>query len=125
MARDRIKTGLAVAGACAGLSVLLPPLAGALNALGSLALLAVAGYAVFRAWAWLERMVEASHRPATVRRNLDRSPAPSEPERRPTPKPDRARESGAEDPAGPPEPRMRWPGLVRAQIVRGPPPPDR
>lgn len=53
--------------------MILPPLAGLLNAIGSVSLLAVGGYSAYRAWAWMETVVEASRRPTTVRRNLSRS----------------------------------------------------
>ncbi len=78
MAKHRFRTGLAVVGACAALSVVAPPLAGMLNAVGSLTLLALAAYAAYRSWAFLESLVEASRRPATIRRNLG-----GEPERSP------------------------------------------
>jgi hypothetical protein len=97
MSASRFKTGLAVVGGCAALSVVAPPLAGLLNAVGCVTLLALAGYAAYRGWAFMESVVEASRRPATVRRNMDdgkerggpaRSPARSkarapEPEREP------------------------------------------
>lgn len=72
MRAGRIKSALALVGACAALSIVLPPLAGVLNAVGSLTLLALGGYSAYRAWAWLETVVEASRRPTTIRRNLDR-----------------------------------------------------
>ncbi len=84
-ASGRVKTALALVGACAALSIVLPPLAGVLNAVGSLTLLALGGYSAYRAWAWMERVVEASRRPTTVRRNLgregDREPATESRER--------------------------------------------
>ena len=73
MRSGRIKSALAVVGACAALSIVVPPLAGLLNAVGSTTLLALAGYSAYRAWAWLETVVEASRRPTTVRRNMERS----------------------------------------------------
>lgn len=68
-----MKSGLALVGACAALSIVLPPLAGVLNAVGSVTLLALGGYSAYRAWAWLESVVEASRRPTTVRRNLGKT----------------------------------------------------
>ncbi|MHB1639789.1 MAG: hypothetical protein ACYCUD_08130 [Candidatus Dormibacteria bacterium] len=83
MAKHRFRTGLAVVGACAALSVVAPPLASMLNAVGSLTLLALAAYAAYRSWAFLESLVEASRRPATIRRSLGGEPQRS---------PDRTRE---------------------------------
>ncbi len=60
-------------GACAALSVVVPPLAGLLNVVGTLTLVALAAYAGYRGWAWMESIVEASRRPATVRRNREES----------------------------------------------------
>ncbi len=71
---QRFKTGLAVVGGCAALSVLLPPLGALFNAVGSVTLLALAAYAAFRGWAFMESVVEASRRPTTVRRNLKGAP---------------------------------------------------
>ncbi|MHB8323303.1 MAG: hypothetical protein ACYDHB_02580 [Candidatus Dormibacteria bacterium] len=84
MARGRFKTGLAVVGGCAALSVVAPPLAGLLNAVGSLTLLALAAYAAYRSWAFLEAVVEASRRPVTVRRNLHDGPERPAPGRAPS-----------------------------------------
>ncbi len=84
MARGRFKTGLAVVGGCAALSVVAPPLAGLLNAVGSLTLLALAAYAAYRSWAFLEAVVEASRRPVTVRRNLHEGPERAAPVRTPS-----------------------------------------
>ncbi|MGH7666984.1 MAG: hypothetical protein ACREN1_06715 [Candidatus Dormibacteria bacterium] len=125
MARDRIKSGLALVGACAALSILLPPLAGALNALGSLALLALAGYSAYRAWSWLERMVEASRRPATVRRNLDHSPG--EEEHQPARAKSRGREADRSPQESGPQParRPRWPRVVQLESRAPSPPRDR
>jgi hypothetical protein len=86
MRASRIKSALAVVGACAALAIVVPPLAGLLNAVGSVTLLALAGYSAYRGWAWMESVVEASRRPTAVRRNLGRSegrepPAPSRPRR--------------------------------------------
>ena len=67
MSMGRIKTGLAVVGTCAALSIVLPPLAGLMNAVGSVTLLALGGYTAYRAWAWMETVVEAS-RPSPPRR---------------------------------------------------------
>jgi len=78
MGMGRMKSGLALVGACAALSIVLPPLAGVLNAVGSVTLLALGGYSAYRAWAWLESMVEASRRPTTVRRNLGRTESGTE-----------------------------------------------
>lgn len=61
-------------GGCAALSVLLPPLGALFNAVGSVTLLALAAYAAFRGWAFMESVVEASRRPTTVRRNLKGAP---------------------------------------------------
>ncbi|MGH7698443.1 MAG: hypothetical protein ACRENV_07185, partial [Candidatus Dormibacteria bacterium] len=72
MRAPRVRTGLAIVGGCAAVSIVLPPLAGALNAVGTLALLALSGYLAYRGWAWMESIVEASRRPSTVRRNLER-----------------------------------------------------
>ncbi|NNM97881.1 MAG: hypothetical protein HKL89_09805 [Candidatus Dormibacteraeota bacterium] len=83
MSKARFKTGLAVVGGCAALSVVAPPLAGLLNAVGSLTLLALAAYAAYRGWAFLEAVVEASRRPVTVRRNLQETPERSSPARAP------------------------------------------
>lgn len=74
MARRRFQTGLAVVGGCAALAVVLPPLAGLLNLVAGATLLALAAYAGYRAWAFMEAVVEASRRPATVRRNLHQDP---------------------------------------------------
>jgi hypothetical protein len=71
---------LAVIGACAAISILLPPLAGLLNVVASLTMLGMAAYAAYRGWAFMESLVEASRRPATVRRNLE-SQRPRSPER--------------------------------------------
>lgn len=77
MAKARFKEGLALVGACAGLAVIIPPLAGLLNAVAGVTLLALAGYGAYRTWAFLEAVVEASRRPATVRRNLHPEEPPS------------------------------------------------
>jgi hypothetical protein len=73
MRGSRVKSALAVVGACAALALVIPPLAGLLNAVGSVTLLALAGYSAYRGWAWMESVVEASRRPTAVRRNLGRS----------------------------------------------------
>jgi hypothetical protein len=99
MRASRIKSALALVGACAALAIVVPPLAGLLNAVGSATLLALAGYSAYRAWAWMESVVEASRRPTTVRRNMGRSDS---------------RESPAPSPA---KPR----GVVRADIERDSP----
>ncbi|MHB8394012.1 MAG: hypothetical protein ACYDC5_05830 [Candidatus Dormibacteria bacterium] len=74
MGWHRFKTGLAVVGGCVALSVVLPPLGALFNAVGSLTLLALAAYAAYRGWAFMESVVEASRRPTTVRRNLRDAP---------------------------------------------------
>lgn len=84
MAKARFKEGLALMGACAALAVVVPPLAGLLNAVAGVTLLAMTGYAAYRAWAFLEAVVEASRRPATVRRNLSAKDDP--PARSPRPR---------------------------------------
>jgi hypothetical protein len=81
MRASRIKSALALVGACAALAIVIPPLAGLLNAIGSVTLLALAGYSAYRGWAWMESVVEASRRPTAVRRNMGRS----EPREQPTP----------------------------------------
>ncbi|MFZ0994562.1 MAG: hypothetical protein WAO09_01080 [Candidatus Dormiibacterota bacterium] len=73
MRASRVKSALAVVGACAALAIVIPPIAGLLNAIGSVTLLALAGYSAYRGWAWMESVVEASRRPAAVRRNAGRS----------------------------------------------------
>ncbi|MGH7610486.1 MAG: hypothetical protein ACREN4_00550 [Candidatus Dormibacteria bacterium] len=69
MRRPSVKSGLALVGGCAAASILLPPLAGILNAIATLALLGMAALVAYRGWAWMESIVEASRRPVTVRRN--------------------------------------------------------
>lgn len=76
---SRIKSALALVGACAALAIVVPPLAGLLNAIGSVTLLALAGYSAYRGWAWMESVVEASRRPTAVRRNMGRSDSPDPP----------------------------------------------
>ncbi|HUY24064.1 MAG TPA: hypothetical protein VMV09_02015 [Candidatus Saccharimonadales bacterium] len=76
---SRIKSALALVGACAALAIVVPPLAGLLNAIGSVTLLALAGYSAYRGWAWMESVVEASRRPTAVRRNTGRSDSPDPP----------------------------------------------
>jgi len=76
---SRIRSALALVGACAALAIVVPPLAGLLNAIGSVTLLALAGYSAYRGWAWMESVVEASRRPTAVRRNLGRSDSPAPP----------------------------------------------
>ncbi len=83
MARGRFKTGLAVVGGCAALGVVAPPLAGLLNLVAGLTLLGLAAYAMYRGWAFMEAVVEASRRPTTVRRNLQAGPEGPAPERAP------------------------------------------
>jgi|GEM_PF-6502543 len=73
MRGNRVKSALAVIGACAALAIVIPPLAGLLNAIGSVTLLGLAGYSAYRGWAWMESVVEASRRPTAVRRNMGRS----------------------------------------------------
>lgn len=115
MGKGRIKSALALVGACAAVSIVLPPLAGLLNGIGSVTLLVLAGYSAYRAWAWLETVVEASRRPTTVRRNLNRS----EPADEPQPSKSRSRTAGrapAEvERAGEEERRLRWPRLIRSE----------
>ncbi|MGH7643679.1 MAG: hypothetical protein ACRENX_11855 [Candidatus Dormibacteria bacterium] len=112
MAKGRIKSALALIGACAALSIVLPPLAGVLNGVGSVTLLALGGYSAYRAWAWLETVVEASRRPSTVRRNLSRSESGNE--NAPVPPRSRARSRSApdQDRSGTEERRLHWPGVV-------------
>ena len=86
MAARRFRSGLAVVGACAALAVLAPPLAGLLNLVAGLTLLALAGYAAYRVWAFMEAVVEASRRPTTVRRNLREGADPPAPTRRRQPR---------------------------------------
>lgn len=88
MAKSKFKEGLALVGACAALAVIIPPLAGLLNAVAGVTLLALAGYGAYRTWAFLEAVVEASRRPATVRRNLH----PEEPPARAPRAPQRGRQ---------------------------------
>jgi len=113
MGKGRIKSGLALIGACAALSIVLPPLAGLLNAVGSVTLLALGGYSAYRTWAWLETVVEASRRPTTVRRNLSRAEPGDEPQparsrsRAPSRSPVEVDQSGEE------ERKLHWPRLVR------------
>ncbi|MGA2873041.1 MAG: hypothetical protein ABSF27_05595 [Candidatus Dormibacteria bacterium] len=118
MSMGRIKTGLAVVGTCAALSIVLPPLAGLMNAVGSVTLLALGGYTAYRAWAWMETVVEASRRPTTVRRNLEKASSPE------PPSPDRTRsrsrapkEQAAVPPDDPPERGLRWPGLPAPSLA--------
>lgn len=80
MRKGRVRSALALVGACAAVSIVIPPLAGLLNAVGSVTLLALGGYSAYRAWAWLETLVEASRRPTTVRRNLSRSDPGADPQ---------------------------------------------
>lgn len=111
MRGGRIKSGLALVGACAALSMILPPLAGLLNAIGSVTLLAVGGYSAYRAWAWMETVVEASRRPTTVRRNLSRSDGGGPPGTARTKAKAPARVAEPESPADPEERRFgqrRW-----------------
>ncbi|MGA7173435.1 MAG: hypothetical protein WA809_01315 [Candidatus Dormiibacterota bacterium] len=113
MGKGRVKSALALVGACAALSIVVPPLAGLLNGVGSLTLLAMGGYAAYRAWAWLEAVVEASRRPTTVRRNLNRSDPGDDP---PPPK-SRSRAPAKVlselEPVGEAEHKFRWPRVVR------------
>lgn len=111
MSKGRFKTGLAVLGGCAALSVVAPPLAGLLNAVASLTLLALAAYAAYRGWAFLEAVVEASRRPVTVRRNLHEAP-----ERAPT----RSRNTPAERAAPEREFRLKPEAKRRQVSVAGP-----
>lgn len=82
VALRRLKSGLALVGACAALAVVLPPLAGLLNLVAGVTLLLLAGYGAYRVWAFLEAVVEASRRPVTVRRNLKEPGDPPPPARR-------------------------------------------
>jgi hypothetical protein len=91
MRAGRVKSALAVVGACAALAIVIPPLAGLVNAIGSVTLLALAGYSAYRGWAWMESVVEASRRPTAVRRNMGRSDS-----RQPTP-PSKARGAARAD----------------------------
>jgi hypothetical protein len=86
VALRRIKSGLALVGACAALAVVLPPLAGLLNLVAGVTLLLLTGYGAYRVWAFLEAVVEASRRPATVRRNLKEGGDPPPPARRREPR---------------------------------------
>jgi hypothetical protein len=125
MGMGRIKSALALVGACAALSIVVPPLAGLLNAVGSVSLLALGGYSAYRAWAWLETVVEASRRPTTVRRNLNRSESGDEPQ------PSRSRSRApAKAPlnverVGEEELRLRWPALVNSDRALAEPSRDR
>jgi hypothetical protein len=121
MSIGRIKTALALVGACVAISIVIPPLAGLLNAVGSVTLLALTGYSAYRAWAWLESVVEASRRPTTVRRNLNR--VEPEPERQVA----RAKSRSPEHSRGGPEPslveerQLRWPRLLSpGKVSRAP-----
>jgi hypothetical protein len=118
MSMSRIKTGLALVGACAALSIVLPPLAGLLNAVGSVTLLALGGYTAYRGWAWMEMVVEASRRPTTVRRNLEKtpSPEPATPERAKS-RSRASRELAAAPPDDQPERSLRWPGLPSPSLA--------
>jgi len=74
-----------------------------LSVLGVSTLLALAGYAAYRGWAFMESVVEASRRPATVRRNLDEVK-----ERRgPVRSPSRSRARAADPEHEPPERELR------------------
>ena len=86
VALRRLKSGLALVGACAALAVVLPPLAGLLNLVAGVTLLLLAGYGAYRVWAFLEAVVEASRRPVTVRRNLKEPSDPPPPARRRVPR---------------------------------------
>lgn len=112
MTGSRIKTALALVGACAAVSIVVPPLAGLLNAVGSVTLLALGGYSAYRAWAWLESVVEASRRPTTVRRNMSQA----EPQRDRQPEKERARSPergrGGVDLSPTGERQLRWPRLL-------------
>lgn len=125
MGKGRIKSALALVGACAALSIVVPPLAGLLNAVGSVTLLALGGYSAYRAWAWMETVVEASRRPTTVRRNLNRSDPGEEPQ------PSRSRARGPSRPSmevdrpDAEERKLRWPRLVRSNGATPEPPRDR
>ncbi|HEY6538970.1 MAG TPA: hypothetical protein VI138_08050 [Candidatus Dormibacteraeota bacterium] len=109
----RVKSILALVGACAAASIVVPPVAGLLNGIGSVALLGLAGYAAYRAWAWLESVVEASRRPTTVRRNLSRTEPDLKPG--PTKAPTRSRARPSPEASGPAkaERRLAWPVVVR------------
>jgi len=125
MGKGRMKSALALVGACAALSIVVPPLAGLLNGVGSVTLLALGGYSAYRAWAWLETVVEASRRPTTVRRNLNRSDPGDEPQppksrsRAPAMAPSEVERVGEE------ERRLRWPRLVRPERTVSEPSRDR
>jgi membrane protein implicated in regulation of membrane protease activity len=121
MSASRVKSGLAVVGGCAALSVVAPPLAGLLNALGCVTLLALAGYAAYRGWAFMESVVEASRRPTTVRRNLDEV----KDRRGPVRSPARSRTGAGAPEHEPPERELRvWAGSRRprgsdpAELIR-------
>ncbi len=64
----RMRTGLAVVGGCVVVGIVVPPLAGVVNAVGSLTLLGLAGYALVRGWLWMDRLVAASRRTSPIRR---------------------------------------------------------
>lgn len=117
MTGSRIKTALALIGACAAASIVVPPLAGLLNAVGSVTLLALGGYSAYRAWAWLESVVEASRRPTTVRRNMSQAEPrrESQPEQTRAPSPERSRGGVDLSPTG--ERRLRWPRLLSTAKV--------
>jgi len=117
MTGSRIKTALALIGACAAASIVVPPLAGLLNAVGSVTLLALGGYSAYRAWAWLESAVEASRRPTTVRRNMSQVEPRRErqPEKTRAPSPERGRGGADLSPTG--ERRLRWPRLLSTAKV--------
>jgi len=120
----RIRTGLAVVGGCVVVGIVVPPLAGVINAVGSLTLLGLAGYALVRGWLWMDRLVAASRRTTPIRR----PPAPGrevEPRTRSVDRAD-ARARGGPGPQAPggaaererpfrprPGPRPAAPGLSR------------
>jgi hypothetical protein len=120
-----MKSALALVGACAALSIVVPPLAGLLNGVGSVTLLALGGYSAYRAWAWLETVVEASRRPTTVRRNLNRSDPGDETQ----PPKSRSRTHSRAIPEAElvdeEEPRLRWTRLIRPDRAFAEPSRDR
>ncbi len=139
--RRPIRTLLAVVGGCIALAIVLPPLAGLLDAGASLALLGVVGVAVVRGAIWVDRLGRAARRVATsqVRRappTAGEAPERAGPRRRtplePAP-PDRA---GPPPRRRPPSPRVappdrrdderaaRWPAIAAAARTPAGPTPD-
>ncbi|MHB1575289.1 MAG: hypothetical protein ACYCX9_02070 [Candidatus Dormibacteria bacterium] len=117
MAKHRFRTGLALIGGCAAISILVPPLAGLLNVVASITMLGLAAYAAYRSWAFMESLVEASRRPATVRRNLE-SQRQRTPERdREAPELDEPTRDGDQGPSSRTR-RLRLPALRREGAFR-------